>query len=1120
MSQMKDNYQLLIEKLDQFTRKYYVNKLIRGTLYSVGLILALFTLFTVLEYYMYFSTSTRKVMFFSFVGISAAAVIGWIMFPLMNYFRLGKLISHKQAASIIGLHFADVKDKLLNVLQLKEQSQSSADASLINASINQKIGDIEPVPFKAAINLGENRKNLRFALPPLFLLLGILFFNGKIIEKGTSRLIKNGQEFEREAPFHFTLSNDDLSVVQFEDVLLEIKVEGEEYPNEAYIDIDNYKYKLTKVDYNTFTYKVRKVAKNAKFFFTASGFDSKSYDLNVLKKPSIVGFEVRLDYPAYTGRADEIISNIGDLVVPKGTKITWNFKAQNTDEVAVNFSNLKKADILKRAGKERFTLTKQVMNDAAYMVYVSNKNLQKADSVGYSLSAIPDVGPAISVEQFKDSSQSKVLFFAGDATDDYGLSKLNFSYTLEREKGGKETNVISIKTAMGKQAQYDYTWDLMNLGLNPGDKVSYFFEVFDNDGISGAKSARTSMMTYAMPSIDEFEQMEAKNNKAIKSDLNKAIEDHKQLKKDIKELTDKLHQKKELDWQDRKKLEDLMKRSEQIQKQMEEAKKNFDENKKNQSEFDEPNEQIKEKQEQLEKLFEEAVDDETKELMEKIEALLEELDKEKIMEQLENFEMSEEESQKNLERLKELHKQLEFERDMEKTTEDLNKLAEKQEKLSEETNEEKKSDEQLKKEQEELTKEFEKLEEKMEELKEKNEELKSPTKMDDMKEESEDVKKEQQKAEEQLQQEQKKGASKSQKKAADKMKSMANSMKMAMQSGQQQQNQEDIKALRQLLENLVNLSFDQEKLMEDSKKTQVNTPSYTALVQEQYKLKDDFVLVEDSLNALAQRVFQIESFVTEKVFDIKKNIKESIDMLEERQKSTAGVRQQRTMTGVNDLALMLSEVMEQMQQQMANQMKGSQMCQKPGSGQPMKGLGEKQQKLNEQLEKMKGQQEGDSPGGEGKSGKKGKGKGKGGTMSKEFAQAAAEQAAIRKALKDLQKQKMQQGKGSQELQKLIDEMDRAETDLVNKKITNEMMKRQQEIITRLLEAEKAEREQEYENQRKAEVAQNQEKKRPKELEDYIKKREAEVELYKSVSPALKPYYKTLVEEYYNSLKVK
>jgi len=122
------------------------------------------------------------------------------------------------------------------------------------------------------------------------------------------------------------------------------------------------------------------------------------------------------------------------------------------------------------------------------------------------------------------------------------------------------------------------------------------------------------------------------------------------------------------------------------------------------------------------------------------------------------------------------------------------------------------------------------------------------------------------------------------------------------------------------------------------------------------------------------------------------------------------------------------------------------------------------------------------------------------------------------ALKEKQKELSERGKGSKELEEIMEQMDKIETDLVNKKLTNEMMKRQKDIMTRLLEHEKAEREKEYDEQRKAEQAQETERRIPPSLEEYLKKREAEVNPYQTVSPNLKPYYKSLVEQYIQQLK--
>jgi len=457
--------------------------------------------------------------------------------------------------------------------------------------------------------------------------------------------------------------------------------------------------------------------------------------------------------------------------------------------------------------------------------------------------------------------------------------------------------------------------------------------------------------------------------------------------------------------------------------------------------------------------------------------------------------------------------------------EQLEELAKEQEELAKDTEEEKKSDEQLEQEQQDLNKKMEDLEKKMEELLKKNEELKRPENIEDNKEEMKDAKKDMQDAKKDLNQKQKKGASKKQKSAANKMKEMANKMKQNGQAGEMEQMEEDMKSLRQLLENLVGLSFNQEQTMKDVTGATINTPRYVELAQQQYKIKDDFKLVEDSLQALASRNFQMESIITDKVGDIKSSIKNSLEELEERRVNTATEHQQRSMKGLNDLALMLSEVMEQMQQQMSQMMPGSQACQKPGNsqgkgkgkqGEPKDKMSKGQEDLNKIMKDLKERL--DKQGKDQTPGKQGAGQqGQPGT-SQEFAKMAAKQAALRNALRELQKQKQEQGKGDKALEDLMEEMNKSEIDLVNKRLNAETMRRQQEILTRLLEHEKAEREREQDEQRQAETAKQQPAKMPPALEEYLKKRQAEIEQFRTVSPALKPYYKQLVEEYLKGSK--
>ena len=135
-------------------------------------------------------------------------------------------------------------------------------------------------------------------------------------------------------------------------------------------------------------------------------------------------------------------------------------------------------------------------------------------------------------------------------------------------------------------------------------------------------------------------------------------------------------------------------------------------------------------------------------------------------------------------------------------------------------------------------------------------------------------------------------------------------------------------------------------------------------------------------------------------------------------------------------------------------------------------------------------------------------------LSEERAEMAAEQERIRRALKEME-EKMKDGKlpGGD----IQGKMEQTEMDLVNKQLTDQLIKRQQEIMTRLLEAEKSAREQDMDEERKGETAKEYDKEIPRAFEDYLRLKEKEVELLKTVPPKLYPYYKKEVSEYFKRM---
>src|SRR5690606_38076193 len=169
--------------------------------------------------------------------------------------------------------------------------------------------------------------------------------------------------------------------------------------------------------------------------------------------------------------------------------------------------------------------------------------------------------------------------------------------------------------------------------------------------------------------------------------------------------------------------------------------------------------------------------------------------------------------------------------------------------------------------QEELNKKFEEFQKEMDALQKENKELKKPMDVPQDKGAEEDIKQDQNEATDELQEKEEnkenndqKGAQQSQqnaqqkqKQASKKMKQLSGEMQQSMMSGGGEQLSEDAAMLRQILDNLVLFSFDQEGLMNLFKGIQINNNEYGKFLREQSSLREHFEHIDDSLFALSLR---------------------------------------------------------------------------------------------------------------------------------------------------------------------------------------------------------------------------------------------------------------------------
>ncbi len=1113
--QPTSNYDLLLAKMDEFIRKYYLNKLLRGFIFLGAALFFSYLVITFSEYYGHFNTFFRSFIFYGFILLNLS-LFAWLVAPsLLAYFRLGKLISHDQAAEIIGKYFQNVQDKLLNTLQLKKIADQNPDHKiLIEASINQKIAELKPVTFSAAVKINENKKFLKWILIPLVLIITVAFVAPSIIHDGTERIIKHNQYFAPKAPFNWHILNKSLSVVQGEDFKLNLKLSGNEFPESIYLESGKNSFKLDKENLSSFYHTFSNIQQNIRFHLVGNDFSSEEFEIKVNPKPSLLHLDVKLIYPVYLHKSAESVNNAGDLTLPEGTLAQWELHTENTSQVLFSMNQKK---TLISADNEVFKHQEKLLKSGSYAVKPINNFVTSTDSAAYRISIIPDLPPVISAEQKADSISSKAFYFNGKIQDDYGFSSLTFHYSVRNNASPQKNKTYSLPVKADlkqNSSTFFYFWSIKEASLNPGDELSYYFDVADNDGVNGAKHSRTPEQTLRIPTeIEQNKQLDA-GTQSVKNKMQSAIKLSAQVERDAQKLNRLLLDKKTLSFDEKKQVEDLLQKRRELEDLVKDMQQENEKNLYNRQETKQQNQEVLEKQKQINDLFKNVLDEKTKELLKNLEQMLQQNQKDEAREDVSKMQMDNKSLQKELDRMLELYKQLEFDQKLNQNINQLDKLTEKQQALAEKSKQTKQENNQLKQEQESIKKDFKELEKSLKELEQKNEQLEKKNDFETPKEEQKDAEQEMDKSSENLEKNNRPKASQSQQNAAAAMQKMSSKMKQSQQQGEEKETELNAQQLRAILKSLVTSSFNQEKVMQTFKQLNANDPDYVNQTQQQQNIKDNLKTVEDSLFALSKRVPQIESTVNKEITTINNNIDQAIANLGERRTNEANSAQQFAMTSMNNLALMLNEVLDQLQNMMKNA--------KPGSGkkkQPsMQQLSQMQQELNKNMQKARQQMQQQGNQGQPQN-QPGQQRGEG--MSEQMAKMARQQEMIRRALQNINQQENKDGKsGLGNLGEIAKQMEQTESDLVNKKIQTETLIRQQKIQTRLLEAEKAEQEREQDQKRESQAGKTTAPGYQKALQSYQQIKNKQTEQLITIPPNVNLFYKSKIKTYFNEINRK
>src|SRR5690606_12450778 len=190
------------------------------------------------------------------------------------------------------------------------------------------------------------------------------------------------------------------------------------------------------------------------------------------------------------------------------------------------------------------------------------------ENLAYSIQVIKDAYPELNIKMEKDTLDNQSLYFYGQVSDDYGLSKLQLVYYSVDNEESKKLNTIPIGSSNFEEFVTAFP---NNLLLEEGVTYELYFEVFDNDAIHNFKSSKSMVFSYRKLTQDENEAKQLEGQNETIKNLDNSLEKMKAQEIQLEELSRIQKEKQQHNFSDRKKLENFIKR----QKQPEEMMQNF-----------------------------------------------------------------------------------------------------------------------------------------------------------------------------------------------------------------------------------------------------------------------------------------------------------------------------------------------------------------------------------------------------------------------------------------------------------------------------------------------------------------------------------------------------------------
>lgn len=1056
-------------------------------------------------------------------GLKTLSILGALV---VSIFIIWKGYSLRKGISFIEFYrsFARSSDVPALTYALDLEKSSNAHPKLVEAAIFKNLEQIDGTLFVNLLNqfLLQSDK-VKASRKKMALSIGVLVvfaFTSLSFDSASKRVGLFWQEFEKPNPFSYVITPGNNTIEQGTPFTVMVEFNGE-VPEEVVLYMktpveESFRARDMQSDLNRgFSSTPFDLSNDLEYYVEMDGYKSNRFSIDVQLRPRFKDLTASIIPPSYTRLDTTIITYpFSNIQAYQGSELILSGVVNKPLSRFMLNSSYKKDSLFSPSGQFSHSIT-ITEDDTLWFELEDNNGLKNSNTFEFDLQSIEDEYPYVELIEPSASFEAvepttiELLF---RANDDFDLTKASLNYNLVKAFVNTPYTVSTVLDQPRNGALQSFLWDVTDLNLSPKDEITFWIEVTDNDGYNGYKTSKSQEITLTVPSlVDYFEGLEERESE-VETDLEDISDAFQEMSEQYDTFKEQLKENPQIDYEDQRQLEEVLEQQEDIQERIDELNEKFDELKEELSEKNMLSEETLEAYEELKELMEQIDDPAFREALEKLQQQMSEMSPEQLRQALQDAEFNEELYRQRLERTLELFKNLKLQSDLEKLAESYDDMARQEEELSQDEF----SPEMEGQQKEDAIKELEKLSEQLEKLSENMtskteqpvQELqeKSQEEIDAIKQTVQEMLKDIEDAlENGITEAKKKNIESKRQELQNRLSNLSQETRNTASQIQQEQQQVDIAGLTYILYSLLNLSIEQEDLVTYASNTESRSQAFVGYARDQKNVEDIFISLSDSLFELSKSIPQLSNMVLQKKEEVELRLSGSLEQMAERSQNKASVASRQALGGINDLAFMIANLLEQDQNSQGGGSGSGQMSM-PQMIEQMQQMGQDQQQLNQQLQDMINDMQGERL-----------------TQDQmdRLNQISKQQNQIRKQLQELQRNGQLNG-GDQlgsEIERMIEEMEDTINDLRGGAIDPTLIERQQNILSRMLEAENALQERDEEEKREGNAANNLQPATPPELTLEELEKQIRSRLNDPNFTKYSPDYQRLIEKYFELLKL-